>query len=133
MNAVVADTHSLVWYLANDPRLSPAAIAALDQATASGEPIYVPVICLVELTYLAEKGRLPLAARQSLADALDDPRSPCRLVPLDRAVADALPRIDRTEIPDLPDRIVAATALALQLPLVTRDEKIRASPLLTIW
>ena len=35
MNAVVADTHSIVWYLANDPRLSPAAIVALDQATAS--------------------------------------------------------------------------------------------------
>ncbi len=133
MSAVVADTHTIVWYLANDPRLSPAAILALDQATASGEPIYVSSICLVELTYLAEKGRLPVAARQSLADALDNPLSPCRLAPLDRAVADSLPKIDRTEIPDLPDRIVAATALALQVPLVTRDEKIRASRLPTIW
>jgi hypothetical protein len=59
MSSVVADTHTIVWYLANDPRLSPAAILALNQATASGEPIYVSSICLVELTYLAEKDVSP--------------------------------------------------------------------------
>jgi predicted nucleic acid-binding protein len=33
----------------------------------------------------------------------------------------------------MPDRIIAATALALGLPLVTRDRKIRAADLETIW
>jgi len=33
----------------------------------------------------------------------------------------------------MPDRIVAATALVLQLPLVSKDSRIRASEVQTIW
>jgi len=60
-----------------------------------------------------------------LIAALDDPDTPCRLAPLDRAVADALESIDRGTIPDLPDRVVAATATTLQVPLASRDGKIQ--------
>ncbi|MBZ5622945.1 MAG: PIN domain-containing protein [Acidobacteriia bacterium] len=115
------------------PRLSARAENALDSATAASEPIYVPSICLVELTYLIEKGRLPIAARDRLVQALDDPTTPCQLAPLDRMVADALEFVSRSEVPDLPDRIVAATAAALRVPLVSRDRKIRASGVQTIW
>ena len=116
MPAVAVDTHSIVWYLSADPRLSAKAAEALDTATSAGELIHVPSICLVELTYLVEKGRLPAAARDRLIQALDDPATPCLLVPLDRLVADALESVSRSEVPDLPDRIVTATALALRVP-----------------
>ena len=133
MPALVVDTHAIVWYLAGDPRLSGKAEAALDQATAEGEAIHVPSVCLVELTYLVEKGRDPAIARECLVRALDDPATPCRLAPLDRAVADALEFVSRDEVPDLPDRIVSATAVALRATLVSRDGKIRASKVETIW
>jgi predicted nucleic acid-binding protein len=92
----------------------------LDAATEGGYPIYVPAICLVELVYLFEKKRLPAIARDRLLRALDDPDRPPRLVPMDRAVVDAVEIVSRNDVPDTPDRIVAATALALQLPLVSR-------------
>jgi PIN domain nuclease of toxin-antitoxin system len=133
MAAVVADTHSILWYLAGDPELSKRAVEALDAATEGGYPIYVPAICLVELVYLVEKKRLPAIARERLLQALDDPDRPPRLVPLDRAVVDAVEAVSRNDVPDMPDRIVAATALALQLPLVSRDARIRASQVQTIW
>lgn len=133
MSAVVVDTHTIVWYLAADPRLSASAMHALDSATVTGSSIYVPSICLIELTYLAEKGRLPAIARERLINALDDPLTPCSLAPLDRSVADALASVDRNEIPDLPDRIIAATALALRVPLVSHDKQIQASRIQTIW
>jgi PIN domain nuclease of toxin-antitoxin system len=133
MPAVVVDTHTIVWYLSADPRLSASAADALDAATAAGEGIHVPSICLVALTYLVEKGRLPIAARDRLIHELDDPTAPCLLAPLDRAVADALELVSRLEVPDLPDRIVAATAVALRAPLISRDRKIRASQVSTIW
>jgi PIN domain nuclease of toxin-antitoxin system len=133
MPAVAVDTHAIVWYLSSDPQLSARAVGALDAATEAGEFIHVPSICLVELTYLVEKGRLPAAARDLLIRALDDSATPCLLAPLDRAVADALELVSRREVPDLPDRIMSATALALGVPLVSRDGKIRASQVQTIW
>jgi uncharacterized protein with HEPN domain len=46
---------------------------------------------------------------------------------------DALARIPRDQVPDLPDLVIAGTALALGLPLVTRDGKIRSSDIQAIW
>jgi PIN domain nuclease of toxin-antitoxin system len=88
--AVAVDTHAIVWYLTSDSRLSARASAVLDETTAAGEIIHVPSVCLVELTYLVEKGRVPRAARELLVEALDNPTTPWRLAPLDRNVADAL-------------------------------------------
>jgi PIN domain nuclease of toxin-antitoxin system len=133
MPGVVVDTHTVVWFLSRDPQLSTKARDLLRSATAAGEIIHVPSICLVELTYVIEKRRLPAAARERLVDALDDPSNSCSLVPLDRLVADALERVPRSEVPDLPDRIIAATAIALQAPLISRDGRIRASRVQTIW
>lgn len=133
MASVVADTHAAVWYLANSPRLSSAAAKALDDASAAGDSILIPSISLVELTYLIEKGRVPAEARKRLVDALAQPGSPYELAPLDGHVAAAVELIDRNVVPDLPDRVIAATALSSGVALVSRDGKIRASQIQTIW
>ena len=109
MAAVVTDTHAVVWYLANSPKLSATAMAALDAATASGDPILIPAISLVELTYLVEKGRIPPEARTWLLDILALPNGPFELASLDGQVAAAVELIDRNTVPDLPDRVIAAT------------------------
>ena len=132
-SAVVADTHVAVWYLLNDPRLSKAANRALDQATGEGDPIFVSAISLVELTYLVEEGRVPAAALYLLRSAMLDSDSSFEIAPIDLAIADAVASIPREAVPDLPDRVIAATALALKLPLVSRDRRIQASDVETIW
>jgi len=131
--AIVTDTHAAVWYLANSPKLSRLAANALDGASARGEPILIPSISLVELTYLVEKGRLPAEARKRLVDTLAQPGGPYELAPLDERVAEAVEHIDRALVPDMPDRIIAATALSSGAVLVSRDGKIRASQIQTIW
>ncbi|HEX7359337.1 MAG TPA: PIN domain-containing protein [Bryobacteraceae bacterium] len=133
MPGVVIDTHAAVWYLLNDPRLSWKAGSALDETTQSGHPILIPSIVLVELIYLAEKSRIPASTHTRLRAAIEDPDGPYQLAPLDQEVADAVPAIDRRVVPDLPDRVIAATALALKLPLVSRDRKICSSQIETIW
>lgn len=40
-------------------------------------------------------------------------------------IVKALARVERTQIPDLPDRIIAATALYLQVPVISRERKIK--------
>jgi PIN domain nuclease of toxin-antitoxin system len=52
MPAVVVDTHTVVWFLSRDPRLSAKARDVLRSTTAAGGIINIPSICLVELTYL---------------------------------------------------------------------------------
>lgn len=126
---VCADTHALIWYIFDDPRLSKAAAAALDAAATRGR-ILVPSICLVELTYLIEKSRIAAAVRDRVNEILDSPNIPCSLILLDRRVAAAVESISRK---DMPDRIIAATAMSLQAPLVSCDSRIRASQLQTIW
>lgn len=129
MRAVAADTHAALWFLENDRRLTPAAADALDGA----ERILLPSICLVEITYLAEKGRLDAAVLPRLFAELDHPATTLALAPLDLGVVLALQDISRLDVPDLPDRVIAATALHYSVPLVTRDRAIRASGIETVW
>jgi len=42
-------------------------------------------------------------------------------------------QVPRSEVPDLPDRIVAATGVYLGVPVISRDRLIRAARLNTIW
>lgn len=133
MGAVVADTHAIIWYLLNSTNLSTNAMAALDKAATDGAPVYIASITLVEVVYLVEKGRLPDVALEQLNSALTGSDSGLMVVPLDLAVVQAMMEIPRDVVPDMPDRIIAATARYLSLPLVTRDSKIQAADIETIW
>jgi PIN domain nuclease of toxin-antitoxin system len=133
MPSLVTDTHAAIWYFLKSSRLSDRARAAINNALAGGDAVYLSSITLVEIVYLIEKGRLPSDAADTLEDGIQDPGSRWILVPLDLSVAQAVSKIQRSLVPDMPDRIIAATALHLGLPLVTRDSKINASGLKTIW
>ena len=133
MSATVVDTHGAVWYLLESEDLSPNALAFLDEATQAGDLVYVSPISVVEVVYLVEKGRLPEVALERLSGALADPEAAFVLAPLDLAIAQTVRRIPRDVVPDMPDRIIAATALHLNLPLVTRDRDIRAAGIETLW
>jgi PIN domain nuclease of toxin-antitoxin system len=131
---VLADTHTLIWWLFEPQNLSPAAQQALQDAEAAGDPILVATITVVELCYLTEKGKLPAHYLQDTLTALDDPSIALTPMPLEMATARVLMRIARGVVPDMPDRIIAAMALAAGLPLVTKDHKIQAlTNITTIW
>jgi PIN domain nuclease of toxin-antitoxin system len=132
-SAVVADTHTLIWSLFEPSRLSVAAKTALTDAEAAGAPIYVSSVSIVELRYLVEKGKFTEADYDAMLKVLRDPATAPTVAPLDTENADTLKQIARTDVPDMPDRIIAATALYLGVPLVTRDSQIQASGIPTIW
>jgi predicted nucleic acid-binding protein len=54
-------------------------------------------------------------------------------IPFDRNIALTLRQVDRSQIPDLPHRIIAATALYLNVPVISRDRRIQLSSIDTIW
>ena len=55
MIRAVADTHTLIWYLYNDPRLSTAAGSIMDAADAAGDQVALSSISLAEVLYWARK------------------------------------------------------------------------------
>ena len=132
--AVVADTHALVWYLVEPERLSQVALDALEGSIAAGEPVYISAISLIEICYLIEKRRIATDLLQRILAVLNDPNPSLVVVPIDLAISIAIREIDLDTVPDMPDRIIAATALHLNLPLVTRDQKIQAEgAIVTVW
>ena len=100
----------------------------------ASDPIFVASISVVELTYLVEKAWLAAYwSLNALRTALADASFALAPVSLDLRIAGVLQQIRREDVSDLPDRVIAATALALELPLVTRDRKIQAAAIQTIW
>jgi len=134
MSAIVADTHAIVWYFHSPEKLSYDAAIAFDRAVNNGYPIHISAISIIEMTYLVEKNRIPQIALDQLVENLADPDVGLVVVPMDLLVARTLAKIPRITVPEMCDRIIAATALYLGLPLVTKDHKIRNLEVIqTIW
>lgn len=125
----------MIWYVDAPQELSPAATAAIDAAAnTGGEYIFISAITLVEMRYLVEKNRIKATVLARVEQELDEPDPMIVATSVDRTISDALASISRLIVPDMPDRIVAATALALGLPLVTRDTEIhRLTNVTTVW
>jgi PIN domain nuclease of toxin-antitoxin system len=131
--AGVADTHTVIWYLAPDVRLSANARAFIDSAFSAGIQIAIASISLVEMVYLIERSRIPAESLSRLVRELQSVRPSFIEVPLEVNVTRALSQVDASQIPDMPDRIIAATALYLRVPLISRDSKITLSSISTVW
>jgi predicted nucleic acid-binding protein len=113
--------------------MSQRALQRMTAAVDGGETIFVPSISVVELLYLYEKARIPADDWKRLNDCLAAEDSGVRVVPLTLGIAHDLARVPWKSVPDMPDRIIAATALHLGLPLVSRDGRIQAPGLEVIW
>ena len=133
MVGAVADTHALIWYLLDSPRLSAPALAQFEACRMAGAQVGVSSISIVEIIYLVEKNRIPSATLPLLEERLSTQPTLLDILSLSHAIALAVRQVSREHIPDLPDRIIAATALHLGVPLITRDRRIVLSSIETVW
>lgn len=126
----ILDTHTLVWHLANSPRLSRlASTALLDDAA----KFIIPGIVLAEIQFLAIRNRISVSLDEVLRFIDADAR--CEIYPLDENVARRIP-------PGLNihDAAICATALHAaesageDVAVLTTDREITASGLVpTVW
>jgi len=88
---------------------------------------------LAEIAYRIEKNRLPANAYADLKAALDDPDHVFKESLFTLEIVDAMKQVPSADVPDMPDRIVAATAVYFGVSVISRDGKIRTSNVQTIW
>ena len=133
MSLYVTDTHALIWYAQGRSRkLGRRARAAFEQAESGASVIYVPVLSLVELLEAVQRGVLRLnAAPREWVRALFSTGAFLQ-APLTAEIA--VSAAELTGIPERGDRLIAATAVTLGLPLITRDATIaQAAGVAVIW
>lgn len=130
---IVLDTHAWLWWISNPEKLGAAAASSIEQAmTKNG--ILLSSISTWEIALLVDKGRLTLSI-----DVRDWVRKTeslpfVRFMPVDNTIALRSVSLPGAFHADPADRIITATALTTGMPLVTKDEKIRACSFIqTIW
>ncbi len=123
----VADTHALIFLWSGSPALGTGAARAFADVANGKAVILVPTIVPIEIRYKEEKGNDPSFPAGITAQALAfvDGQG-FQWAALDIQVATQFGNVPRSAVPDMPDRIIAATALASGAPLITKDSKIIA-------
>jgi PIN domain nuclease of toxin-antitoxin system len=128
---ILLDSHVLAWTVADSKRLSRAAASEIRRARRS-DGLAISAITLWELSWLLHRGRI-----QSYGTAEATLRSMTEgitILPITPEIAILAAQFPETYSSDPPDRLIGATARAEGMTLVTRDERIRRSPLIrTVW
>jgi len=127
---IVLDTHVWIWSEDAPQRLGRDAARAIRVADRIG----IPAISCYEVAVLAERGRIKLdrPVTEWIGEALARPR--VELLPLTPGIAVWAARLGGTVSSDPVDRIIAATALEMKAPLVTKDERLHGLPQLeVVW
>jgi PIN domain nuclease of toxin-antitoxin system len=128
---ILLDSHVLIWAVADSKRLSKAATSAIRRAR-RGDGLAVSAITAYEVAWQIASGRIQGygTVETSVLRFLEG----VTMRPITPEIAALAAQFPEDYPRDPADRLIGATARAEGLTLVTRDDRIRRSPLLrTVW
>ncbi len=113
MNHFVTDTHSLVWYFTENPRLSKKALNTFEKTVKKGA-IIIPTVVLAEVLFISRKGRIAMSFDNTLARIEENENY--EIAPLDMEILKVAHGIDY-EL-EMHDQLIVATALFYGVPFL---------------
>ncbi len=131
MAMYVTDTHPLIYFFGSNRRqLSARAVRLFEEAEQSEAFILIPAPVIWEVSMLEQAGHIKLNRpfAEWLNDLLQNPCFDC--VPLDAAIITEARSYRFNN--DIFDKVIVATAVLQDLPLITRDVAITNSGLVEV-
>jgi PIN domain nuclease of toxin-antitoxin system len=126
---ILLDTHVWLWWCNESPYLSQRARRAIDDA----RTLFVSAISSFEIAAAVEKGRIQLDRDVLMWLRVAMARPLVEIVPISLDVAVTAARL-RGMHGDPADRLILASAQELNVPLVTKDRRLRKhSEVTSIW
>jgi len=126
----ITDTHALLWWFTNSPKLSQKIIDIFADCERGENIIFIPSIVIAEALSIFDKKRVFFNFR-SLFKKLYESEN-FILIALDYHILQKM--IDLNGIPELHDKIIVATAKHLNLPLITKDQTLqKLSYIKAVW
>ena len=125
MSALLLDTHALLWWVKDDPRLSNTARRAILDA----RKVYVSVVSVYEIGLKIRRRRIAATLPELVAAVVDDGFGWLAVELEHAAQAALLPDHHR----DPWDRLLAAQSIAGDLPLVSTDRIFDRFEIRRLW
>lgn len=123
----VTDTQALVKFMMGKKVINEKAHRVFLSADKGECTIIIPAVVVMEVLYLFEKNRIEVGLLHT-EDLLKGQNY--QFEPLNLEILKTAAEID--DIPELHDRLIAATAKYLDIPLITNDPLIKKSKFVTI-
>ncbi len=123
-DAVLLDTHALVWVLSGDERLAGTEALSRIERASEDSSLYVSVASLSELAAWESVGRVRFAIPEGLwIDRITETPG-LRVYPLDSTVAVEAGRLPGEFAGDVTDGFIVATARVIPAVLFTADSRL---------
>ena len=118
----VFDTHVLIWYFIGSKRLKRKLKDKIEEVRNTGGRLLVPTIVIAEALAIDEKGKVEFDFQGMYQLIKDEPE-----FEIVGFTPEIMEEVMHTEIPEIHDRIIVATAKFYRARLLTKDKIILES------
>ncbi|MDN3514333.1 MAG: PIN domain-containing protein [Candidatus Brocadia sp.] len=126
----VADTHALLWYFTNSPKLGANASEIFNSCERGECIIFIPSIVIAEALSIFDKNKISFDFKKLLKKLHESENFV--IIALDYPILHKM--VDLKDVPELHDKIIVSTAKYLNLPLIAKDKELKnLNHIKTVW
>ena len=126
----VTDSHSLIWYLLDSPKLSFNANKVFKKIEDGKAQLLIPAIVIAEIIYIVQSGKVQADLDALLLRVQESDNFQISPLGLDELIC----LKEQTEIPEMHDRFIVCEALLNKAKIITNDKAIKDSGVVeVVW